>query len=152
MIDLLKFTYLMDLKKIETQLDTYWTAYQNILNREDASWEDINEARAILFIVGQLYCEQIAVSAIERRLHLLSEKMTLGEFLLVCDSKQERLNDLRKDPLFTELERFYSVIKRYKNKDVGGKYYHDEERFIEKYNSLNPNKELGIRYKGRFGK
>jgi hypothetical protein len=148
MIVLLKNTYLLDIEKIEKRLDFLWGRYQKILKKPN--WRDLNEARAILYLVGQIYCEKIAPEAIEKRLHLLAKPMTLVKFLSLVDSKTEEIKELRKDPLFSDLEKFYKLIKKFKNKFNGGKYYLDEEKFIESYNKYNPSKELKIGYKGRY--
>jgi len=150
MIELMKCTYMMIPEKIEIELEKLWKKYQEILNKKNPSWEEINEARAILFITGNIYCEQIAVEAIEKRLHLLNEKISLIEFFNLIDSNSEKLKELRKDELFLKLEKFYNVIKKYKNKYHEGKYYLDEEKFIKKYEEVNPNKELKMGYKGKF--
>ena len=148
MIELMKYTYLMEPKKIKQELEKLWKRYQKLLKKSD--WESINEARSILYLIGQIYLEQIAVEAIERRLHLLKEKLTLLEFFDIIDKKSEKLKDLRKEGLFKRLEEFYIIVKQYKNKYVGGKYYLDEEKFIQEYNKKNPNNSLKIGYKGSF--
>ena len=137
-------------RKIKEELNALWKRYQDIINTPDSSWEKLNEARAILYLTGQIYCEEIAVEAIERRLHLLKEKLTLLEFFDIIDKKSEKLKDLRKEGLFKRLEEFYIIVKQYKNKYVGGKYYLDEEKFIQEYNKKNPNNSLKIGYKGSF--
>ncbi len=149
MKQLLKCTYLMDVKKISEELEKLWVRYQEILAEPD--WESLNEARAILYSIGSLYCEKIAPEAIERRLHLLKKPLSLVEFLSKIDGQSKDLPTLRKDPLFSQLEKFYLVVKRFKNKDIGGKYYIDEEKFIELYNKHSPNQESKIGYRGRFG-
>ncbi len=152
MIELMKWTYLLDNEKIKKELDKLWKKYQDILKNNSSSWEDFNEARAILYLTGNIYCEQIAVGAIERRLHLLKEKLSLMEFFDLIDKESKRLNELRKDELFLKLEEFYRIIKEYKNKYNEGKYYLDEEKFIKNYEDKNPNKYLKMGYKGKFGK
>ena len=62
-----------------------------------------------------------------------------------------RLVELREDELFVRLERYYRIVKGYKNKYVGGKYYLEEGKFLEKYDGVNPNRDLGIGYGGFFG-
>ena len=114
--------------------------------------EKVNEARAILYLTGQVYCEEIAPEAIKRRLHLLKEKIELIDFFNLIDKNSERLNELRKDELFVKLEKFYRIIKSYKNKYNKGKFYLDEEEFIEKYQKQNLDKDLKIGYKGSFDK
>ena len=57
---------------------------------------------------------------------------------MLVDSNSERLETLRKNILFRKVEHFYTIIKDYKNKHLGGKYYLEEERFIQKYAQANP--------------
>jgi hypothetical protein len=152
MIDLMKYTYLLDSEKVKKELDRLWQKYQKIVGNNGASWEEMNEARAILFLTGQIYCEKIAVEAIERRLHLLKKSMTILEFVDLIDKKSKELSELRKDKTFSKLEKFYVVIKEFKNKYTGGVFYLDEEKFIKRYNQANPEKELQIGYKGKFSK
>lgn len=152
MMDLIKYTYLMKTDKIDEELSKFWDRYQKILDNPNSTWEDMNEARAILFMTGNIYLEQIAIEAIEKRLKFLRENLRIIEFLHIIDSNSPRLENLRKCSKFKELEEFYRVIKKYKNKHTQGKFYLDEERFIEKYNKLNPNKESKVGYKGYFDK
>lgn len=114
----MKYTYLMQPEKVQEELEKLWNRYQDIINKEKPTREEMNEARAILFLTGQLYCEQIAVGAIERRLHLLPGKPTLVEFFLLIDSESEMLEDYRKHHLFNKLEQFYRIIKTYKNRHL----------------------------------
>ena len=152
MITLMKYTYMMQPEKIQEELDKLWDKYQNILENPNSDWEKINEARAILFLTGQVYCEQVAIEAIERRLHLLKDKLSLIEFFNLIDKNSEKLEELRKDDLFNKLEKFYLIIKAYKNKYDKGKFYLDEEKFIQKYEKVNPNKKFKLGYKGDFDK
>jgi len=142
----------MQPEKIQEELDKLWDKYQNILENPNSDWEKINEARAILFLTGQFYCEQVAIEAIERRLHLLKDKLSLIEFFNLIDKNSEKLEELRKDELFNKLEKFYLIIKAYKNKYDKGKFYLDEEKFIQKYEKVNPNKKFKLGYKGDFDK
>jgi len=151
MKDLMTYTYLLDNVKIKKELEKLWGRYNEIImDNLNPSWEEINEARSILYLTGQIYCEQIAVRAIERRLHLLKTKISLIEFFDLIDKNSPKLIDLRKDELFSKLEEFYRIVKDYKNKYTGGKYYLDEERFIDKYHSVNPEKDFNMGYKGKF--
>jgi len=149
MINLLKYTYMMEVEKINEELEKLWEKYQGILNNPDSDWESLNEARAILYLLGQFYCEEVAVQAIERRLPLLTIKIELLEFFSLVDSNSESLEELRADLLFVKLEEFYRLIKKFKNKHLEGKFYLNEEMFIEKYNSTNPERDLKIGYKGK---
>lgn len=148
MIELMKYTYLMQPEMVEKELEKLWTRYQKLMDSKDE--EDLAEARAILYLTGNIFCEQIAVGAIERRLHLLKEKLSLVEFLDLIDKESGRLKELREDELFAKLEKFYRVVKNYKNRHVGGKFYLDEEKFIEKYNVAQKT-DLKIGYRGKFG-
>ena len=152
MIQLMKYTYMMEPEKIKKELDKFWKRYQYILENKNSTWEEMNEARAILFLTGQIYCENIAVKAIERRLHLIKDKLSLIKFFDLIDKKSPELSKFREDELFVKLENFYIIIKEFKNKYTKGKYYIDEERFLKRYEEKNPDKELKIGYKGEFGK
>jgi hypothetical protein len=142
----------MRLKEIDEELENLWQKYQKILNNPTPTWEEINEARAILFITGNLYLEQISVDAIEKRLKHLKENFTIIEFLHTIDSNSPKLKELRVCPKFRELEEYYRIIKKHKNKYAGGKFYLDEEKFIQKHREINPNKESKIGYRGYFDK
>ena len=150
MINLMKYTYLMQVEKIDEELSNLWARYKNIIDNPISTWEEINEARAILFLTGNIYCETIAVDAIKRRLNLLQSKLSLIDFLVLIDTDSDKLEELRTDMLFVELERYYRIIKEYKNRYISGKYYLEEERFLEKYNKLNPKEFLTISYSGSF--
>ena len=132
----------MQTGKIDQELSNLWTKYQKILNNPNATWDDINEARAILFTTGNIYLEQIASEAIEKRLKHLKEKFTILEFLSIIDSNSPKLERLRECPKFKELETFYLIIKKHKNKYSKGKFYLDEEQFIEKIRNYGGTPEV----------
>ncbi len=146
----MKYTYLMEPEKVQKELDRLWQNYLSIISKSDPTWEEINEARAIIFLTGEIYCDGIAAGAIERRLHLLKTKLSLIEFYVLVDQNSEKLQKLRQDELFYKLEKFYRVIKGYKNRYAEGKYYLEEEKFIEKYTKANPDKKLKMGYQGEF--
>jgi len=148
----MKYTYMLEPEKIEKELNNLWKKYKRILEDKKVTWEEMNEARAILFLTGQVYCEQIAVEAIEKRLPLLKEKISLLEFFNLIDKNSSKLREMRKDKLFFKLEKLYSIIKKFKNRYTEGKFYLDEEKFIQRYNQANPEKDILIGYKGKFGK
>jgi len=150
MIQLLKYTYMMQPEKVKEALDSLWNRYQAIVTKTDSNWEEINEARAILYLTGQVYCEQIAVKAIERRLHLLQKPIDPVHFFNLIDTEDQNLVSLRGDQLFKQLEAFYRVVKAYKNKNVGGEFYLNESKFIKKHEEKNPNKGLKMGYRGKF--
>lgn len=150
MIDVIKYTYILDTDKIDFFLEKLWTRYQEILN--NPNWEDLQTARAILYFIGEIYTEKIAPEAIERRLHLLEKPISILEFYHLIDSPKNNgeLIGRRHEKLFSDLEKLYLIIKKFKNKDVGGKYYLDEEKLIKLYNSYNPDKNKKIGYRGEF--
>jgi hypothetical protein len=141
---------MLEVDKIDEELERLWEKYQEILEDPDSDWESLNEARAILYLIGQFYCEEIAVQAIERRLSLLNKKLELLEFFNLIDSNSKELETLRADLLFTQLEQFYNIIKNFKNRHLTGKFYLNEEILIERYNLANPEKELKIGYRGKI--
>jgi len=147
---LLKFTYLMQPEKVEKRLDFLWGKYQKIL--KNPNWKSLNEARAILYLIGDIYLEKIAPGAVERRLHLLKKPLSLLEFFTLIDSNSIKLADFKIDKLFLKLEKFYKIIKKFKNLHTDGKHYLDEEKFIKLYNKYNPNKNDKIDYMGKFSK
>lgn len=147
---LLKYTYLMDVPKINQELTKHWNRYQEIL--DNPNWEDLNEARSILYFIRNIYCEDIASQAIQRRLSHLQFPLTFIEFLSMIDSNSPQLAQLRQDLLFLKLENFYLLIKNIKNKTIAGRYYWDEDKFLKLYNQYNPHKEFPLREQGLIEK
>ena len=147
MEEILKYTYLLDSKKLDETLTKMWERYQHIL--ENPNWDDLNEARAILYVIGYLFPEQIAPEAIKRRLHLLSEPLEELDFYQIVDSENKDEQAKRKnDALFLEMVEYYKVVKSFKNKTNKGIWYLDEDRFVEIYNKYSPDQTMKI---GRFG-
>jgi len=147
MEEILKYTYLLDSKKLYEVLTRMWERYQHIL--ENPNWDDLNEARAILYIIGYLFPEQIAPEAIKRRLHLLAEPLDELDFYQIVDSQNKVEQAKRKDDaLFLEMVKYYKVVKSFKNKTNKGIWYLDEDRFVEIYNKYSPDQTMQI---GRFG-
>ena len=150
MIKLMKYTYLLENNKIKEELKVLYDRYSSFLVKAEDIWQQLNEARAILYLTGQIYCEQIAPEAIQRRLPLLKTPIPFVEFLQLVDSKSEKLEKLREDELFAKLEEFYEIIKAYKNKCSGGKFYLNEEKFIQLYGAFSSSKDMDFGYKGKF--
>jgi len=148
MQEVIKYTYLMDPKKVELHLDRLWTRYQQILNHP--SWEELNEARAIIYFIGHLFCEEIAPQALQRRLHLLKHPLTFYQFLYLIDSNSSYLEYHRQDLLFCRLEHLYFITKKFKNRHTEGRYYLDEEKFIKLYQKYNPHSGLKLGWRGWF--
>jgi len=150
MEDLLKYSYLLDAESINDSLESMWKRYQYILS--NPNWEDLNEARALLYIIGYLFPEQIATEAIKRRLHLLAKPLTEPEFYTIVDTNDEyELDRRRHDKLFNQLVEYYNVVKKFKNKTNKGKWYLDEDIFIKLYNQYCPDQSMKTGKYGEFG-
>lgn len=138
MKDLLKYTYLLDLKKIDESIERLWKRYQKILDNKKSTWEDLNEARAILYFLGYIYCEKIALESLKRRIRFVKPPISLDKFLLAADKKDEViLKKYRSNKNFSKLRDFYLLVKKIKNRAVDGSYL-DEKRFNKIYNKLKP--------------
>jgi len=138
MRDLLKYTYLLDAIKIKKSIESLWQKYQTILNNKKSSWEDLNEARAILYFLGYLYPEKIALESLENRVKHIKPAITLDEFLLAIDKNdKEFLSKYKDNKEFNKLKDFYLAVKDIKNR-VRNNTYLDEERFNEIYSKLKP--------------
>lgn len=138
MKDLLKYTYLLDIKNIENEIAYLWERYQKILNSKKLSWEDLNEARAILYFLGYLYPEKIALESLESRIKIIKPKISLDKFLLAIDGNDKKILKKYKDnEKFNKLEKFYLIVKNIKNK-VKNNSYLDEQRFNKIHSKLKP--------------
>ena len=138
MKNLLKYTYLLDAKNIENEIACLWNRYQKILNTKKLSWEDLNEARAILYFLGYLYPEKIALESFENRIKVIKPKISLDEFFLAIDGNdKEILKKYKNNKKFNKLKNFYLIVKSIKNK-VKNNSYLDEQRFDKIYSKLKP--------------
>ncbi len=137
MIELLKNTYLLDTKEIERNINSLWGRYQEILNKK-SSFEELNEARSILYFLGYLYPEKIALESLESRVKYLVPKISLDDFLLIIDENNEKMIEkYRKNKRFNQLKEFYLIVKKIKNK-VENFSYLDEDRFNKIYCKIKP--------------
>ena len=138
MKNLLKYTYLLDTKEIEKSIERLWKRYQNILNSKKSSWKSLNEARTILYLLGYLYPEKIALESLEKRIQYIEPAISLDEFLSAIDENNIKiLNKYKKNKKFNILKDFYLIIKRIKNR-VKNNSYLDEERFNKIYFETKP--------------
>ncbi|KPJ56374.1 hypothetical protein AMJ49_05025 [Parcubacteria bacterium DG_74_2] len=138
MKDLLKYTYLLNINQIEKKIEALWQRYQEILSNPKSSWEDLNEARAILYFLGYLYPEKIALESLEYRVKLIKPKIDINEFLLAIDGKNIKvLNKYKKNKKFNKLKEFYLIVKNIKNR-VKNNTYLDEGRFNKIYSKIKP--------------
>jgi hypothetical protein len=136
MKDLLKYTYLLDIENIENEIVRLWERYQKILNKKKLSWEELNEARAILYFLGYLYPEKIAIESLESRIKIIRPKISLDKFFLAIDgNNKEILKKYKDNEKFNKLKKFYLIVKNIKNK-VKNNSYLDEQRFNEIYSKL----------------
>jgi len=138
MKDLLKYTYLLDVGNIEKGIERLWQRYQNILNSQKSSWEDLNEARAILYFLGYLFPEKIALASLESRMKYVKPKISLDKFLSVIDGNNRKiLKRYKNNKQFNQLKEFYLAVKNIKNR-VENDTYLDEGRFNKIYSKLKP--------------
>lgn len=140
MKDLLKYTYLLNTEKLEKRINYLWRRYQKILDDKDATFDDLNEARAILYFLGYLYPEKVALEAIENRVKYIEPKITIHEFLKIVDGNEEKaLRRYQNNEKFKKLKEFYLLVKGIKNRVKNGSYL-DEDRFNEIYLKAKPKK------------
>ena len=138
MKDLLKYTYLLNIKGVKKSIEKLWKRYQDILNSKKSSWESLNEARAILYFLGYLYPEKIALESLKKRIQCIKPTIGLDKFLLAIDENNLKiLNEYKKNKKFNTLKDFYLLIKRIKNR-VKNNSYLDEERFNKIYFRTKP--------------
>lgn len=139
MINILKYTYLLDNRRLEESLEGLWKKYQKILDKKESDWEIMNEARAILYCIGFVFPEIIALGSLERRVKFLKPKISLDDFLLAIDSKNEKiLSKYEKNRNFQELKKFYEIVKSIKNRANRDSLYLDEETFNKAYAKYRP--------------
>lgn len=138
MKELLKYTYLLDTKGIKKRIEYLWKRYQRILGNKKSSFEDLNEARAILYFLGYLYPEKIALESLEKRIKYIKPGITLDKFLLAIDRNDKKiLNKYKNNKKFNKLKEFYLIVKDIKNR-VKNNTYLDEGRFNKLYSKLKP--------------
>jgi len=138
MKNLLKYTYMLDIEGIEASIEALWNRYQEILNDKKSTWEELNEARAILYFIGYLYPEQIALESLKRRIKYIKPKINITSFLTAIDGKDRKiLNKYSRNKNFQKLKRFYEVVKSVKNR-MKNDYYLDEGRFNVIYDKKKP--------------
>ncbi|HLM83917.1 MAG TPA: hypothetical protein VK254_01735 [Candidatus Bathyarchaeia archaeon] len=138
MKDLLKYTYLLDLEKIDANIEKLWNRYQKILDDKKSTWEDLNEARAILFFLGHMFTEEIALGSLEKRVKFIKPMISLDNFLLAVDRKDDSiLKKYKNNKNFAKLRDFYLLVKGIKNRRKG-EWYLDEKRFNEVYDKKKP--------------
>lgn len=135
---LLKNTYLLKTQKIKKDIERLWRRYQRILKNKKSSWEDLNEARAILYFLGYLYPEKIALESLESRIKYIKPKINLDNFFLATDRNNKKiLNRYKDNKKFNRLRDFYLTVRDIKNR-VRNNTYLDEGRFNKLYSKLKP--------------
>jgi hypothetical protein len=140
-VDLIKFTYLLDLEGIKRSINVLWVEYQKILDDPGASWDDVNRARAILYFLGNIFAEKISVESLERRIKFIKPEISLLNFLSAIDCDNPKvLKSYSDNSRFQAMKEFYLIVKDLKmriNKE-GDRLYLDEDRFNRKYKKLKP--------------
>lgn len=138
MKELLKYTYLLNTDKIKERVEILWQRYQQILDNKNSSWEDLNEARAILYFIGYLYPEKIALESLEKRIGYVKPVIGLDKFLLAIDGSDKKvLNKYKSNKKFNSLKKFYLILKDIKNRTKNNTYL-DEGRFNKFYSKSKP--------------
>jgi hypothetical protein len=138
MKDLLKYTYLLDTKNIKKSIENLWDEYQEILGKKNLTWEDLNEARAILYFIGYLYPEKIALESLEKRIKFIKPSIGIDEFLLAIDGNDAKiLKKYAKNKKFNKLKDLYLIVKGMKNR-IKGRSYLDEKKFNEIFKKMKP--------------
>jgi hypothetical protein len=128
----------LDIGGIIREINNLVEEYQMILDNKDTSSEDLNEARAILYFIGYLYPEKIALESLEKRIKNIIPTISLDEFLLAIDRKDKKvLSKYENNEKLNRLKEFYLIIKDIKNR-VRNNTYLDEERFNQLYFRLKP--------------
>ena len=138
MKDLLKYTYLLDTENIKKSIENLWSRYQKILDDKKSTWEDLNEARAILYFIGYLYPEKFALESLEKRIKFVKPSISLDKFLSAIDRNDAKiLKKYAKNKKFNQLKEFYLIVKDIKNRTKNGTYL-DEGRFNKIYKKKKP--------------
>lgn len=139
MINILKNVYKLDNKHLKLSIEKNWNRYQYIINKKKPSWDEANEARAILYLLGHYLPEVIALESLEKRVKYVKPKMNIDKFLEVVDKNDSSgMKQYLKDKNFKKLKEFYLIIKSLKNKVNKGKLYLDEDIFNKMYRKLTP--------------
>lgn len=132
---------MLDIKKIEKSIDDLWHEYQKILDNPNATWEEVNKARAILYFLGHIFAEEIAVESLKRRIIFIKPKINLLDFLTAVDKNSNKiLSKYKNNKKFQILRNFYLTVKdiKMKMRKNSDKLYLDEQRFNKKYIKLKP--------------
>lgn len=131
--DLLTYTYLFDIPKVESSLEKAWSEYQRLLEEAEKTKDlyTITKARAYFYFFGYYFPEDFAKGAIERRLRRFEPEIKFEDFIEWADSGNIP-EQYREDELFQKIVKFYQITKDFKNKDVNDSYL-DEDRFNKIY-------------------
>jgi hypothetical protein len=139
MQDLIKHVYLLDNIKIKNDVEKLWRRYLKLINKKDCSWEEANEARAILYFLGYVFVEIIALGSLERWVPRIRPKISLNKFLESVDKKDDKiLKRYEKNIDFQRLKEFYLIVKSIKNRTREDRSYLEEETFNKIYGKLKP--------------
>lgn len=139
MIEILNNIYLLDNNGIRKGINKHYDQYQLIINKSKPTWKEINKARAILYVIGYLIPEVIALESLEKRVRFIKPKISIDKFLSAIDRKDKNiLLKYENNREFNKLKEFYIIIKSVKNKVNKGRLYLDEDIFNKQFNKLKP--------------
>lgn len=139
MLEILKYTYLLDNKKLRVAVERYWRRYLKIIKKPRAGREEANEARAILYFLGYLFPEKIALESLARRMKQIKPKTDLNGFLKMIDAgEKKKLSKYKKNKNFQRLKEFYLIVKSIKNRVGQDNTYLAEASFNKFYDRLKP--------------
>lgn len=135
MLNILKNIYLLDNRGLKIEIGKNWKRYKKIIDKKDPTWPELNEARAILYFLGYLFPEKIALESLSRRVKYIKPKISLEKFLLSVDTNDDKYS---KNKEYLILKEFYAIVKSIKNKIGNDGSYLSEKRFNTLYAKKRP--------------
>lgn len=138
MLGLLKNTYLLNVDGVKADIERLWGRYQDVLDDPKRTWGDMNEARAILYFLGRIFCEGFAAESLEKRVGWLEPETSLAEFLSEIDAGKDAGTRYSDRVFYEKLRSFYLAVKNIKNRVNRDGTYLDEATFDKLYSEFKP--------------
>jgi hypothetical protein len=139
MIKILKYTYLLDNKSLAREIEWLWQKYLKILDRKQPLWPELNEARAILYLLGYYFPEVIAAESLKKRVKYINPKISLDRFLAAIDRNEKKiLSRYSRNSRYKKLRDFYLITKSIKNRVRHDGSYLEEKTFNRLYRNAKP--------------
>lgn len=135
MLKILKKTYLLDNNGLKKEIDKEWKRYEAIIGKKNPNWEELNEARAILYVLGYLFPEKIALESLRKRVKYIKPKISLEKFLISVHTKDLKYS---RNKEYLILKEFYNIVKSIKNKIGSDGSYLNEKTFNKAYIKKRP--------------